>query len=82
MRIMELRNYLTSLKENGRRIDFATRCKTSIGHLRNVSYGKLCGEDLAMRIDQESGGLVTVEELRPDLYPQWSYLRHSKRKAA
>jgi DNA-binding transcriptional regulator YdaS (Cro superfamily) len=53
---------------------FAKRCKTSIGHLRNIAYGdKPCGESLAIAIERESQRSVTCEELRPDV--DWAYLR-------
>jgi DNA-binding transcriptional regulator YdaS (Cro superfamily) len=52
---------------------FAARCGTTERHLRNVAYGKTCGEDLAINIDRESRGAVTCEELRPDV--DFAYLR-------
>jgi DNA-binding transcriptional regulator YdaS (Cro superfamily) len=52
---------------------FACRCGTSVAHLRNIAYGKTCGEALAIAIDRESSGRVPVEDLRPDV--DWSYLR-------
>jgi hypothetical protein len=37
---------------------FAERCGTSVGHLRNLSYGyRTCAESLAIAIERESGGL-------------------------
>ena len=68
MRAMELKAYLKTLPNEDARAEFAARCETSIGHLRNVCYGKTCGTDLAVLIWRESGGLVTREELRPDDY--------------
>lgn len=56
---------------------FATRCKTTVGQLRQVSYGnRRAGAALAVDIERESGGSVTCEELRPDI--DWAYLRGSK----
>lgn len=54
---------------------FAARCGTTIGYLRKqLSSGGRFGESLAIAIDRESCGAVTVEELRPDV--DWAYLRN------
>lgn len=72
---MKLIEYLRTLSVD-ERAAFARRCKTTPNHLRNVSYDqKTCGEDLAMAIERESGGQVTVEEMRPDLADLWAYMR-------
>lgn len=56
------------------RAAFATRCGTTAGHLRNISYGyKPCGESLAVNIDRESAGQVPAEKLAPEV--DWEYLR-------
>ena len=52
---------------------FAERCETSLGQIRNVAYGRLCGEKLAIAIERESQGAVRCEDLRPDV--DWAYLR-------
>ena len=54
---------------------FAVRCGTSVGHLRNIAYGKPCAEKLAIAIERESGGEVRCETLRPDV--DWAYLRNT-----
>jgi DNA-binding transcriptional regulator YdaS (Cro superfamily) len=65
-----------SLRQRDR---FAERCGTTGGHLRNVSYGyKQAAESLAINIERESNGAVTVEELRPDV--DWSVIRDSRAK--
>lgn len=47
--------------------------------MNNVAYGlRPCGERLAIDIERQSGGQVTVEELRPDLAEHWAYLRGSR----
>jgi len=69
---MDLKNYWLSLK-TGDRAAFAARCGTTVGHLRNVAYGRICGESLAIAIERESGGAVRCEELRQDV--DWAYLR-------
>lgn len=52
---------------------FAAACGTTVGYLRLIAYGnRRCGESLAINIDRESGGAVSIEELRPDV--DWSYL--------
>jgi DNA-binding transcriptional regulator YdaS (Cro superfamily) len=35
----------------------------------------------AVRLEEISGGLVTCDELRPDLSDLWTYLRNSRRKS-
>ena len=75
MRIEKLLEYLKSLTPEQRN-DFAGRCKTSIGHLRNVAYGgRPCGEKLAIAIDRESAGGVRAEDCRTDV--DWEYIRQS-----
>lgn len=69
---MQFKPYFLSIPVAARDF-FAARCGTSAAHLRNIAYGKTCGEALAIAIDRESGGQVTVEELRPDV--DWAYLR-------
>jgi DNA-binding transcriptional regulator YdaS (Cro superfamily) len=73
---MTLKEFLQtmSLRQRDR---FAERCGTTGGHLRNVSYGyKQAAESLAINIERESNGIVTVEELRPDV--DWSVIRDSR----
>lgn len=58
------------------REDFAVRCSTTYGHLRNVAYGqKPCGESLAINVERESAGVIRCEMLRPDV--DWAVLRKS-----
>lgn len=78
---MDLKIYYLALNANARE-SLARRCNTSVGHLRNVAYGKTCGETLAIDIERETLGAVTCEELRPDLAAQWAYLRGTKKEAA
>ena len=71
---MDLRTYLRSLDDPGRE-NFAERCKTSVGHLRNVGYGiKTCATNLAVAIERESGFLVRRQELRADWADHWPEL--------
>lgn len=69
---MEFKTFWASL-DNDARKTFATACGTSAGHLRNLAYGKTCGESLAINIERESRRVVTCEELRPDV--DWGFLR-------
>lgn len=72
---MDLKTFLESLTMKERE-DFATRCNSSAGHLKNVSYGyRSCAESLAISIEKESGGKVRCETLRPDV--DWQYLRNT-----
>lgn len=61
---MKLKDYFLSMSMNDR-ISFAERCGTSYGHMKNVAYGKTCDQFLAIAIERETGGAVTVAELRP-----------------
>lgn len=75
---MSLKPYLLSMSMPERE-DFARRCGTSYGHLRNVAYGhKPCSAELAINIDRESGGRVTCEELCQ--VADWAYVRGSRRE--
>lgn len=77
---MDLKTYLKGLPDEAIREAFAQRCDTSIGHLRNVSYGqKTCGRELAVSIERESGGAVTREELCPDWLKVWPELEGRQR---
>ncbi|QWE81232.1 transcriptional regulator [Pseudomonas donghuensis] len=54
----------------------AEACKTSAGQLKQVAYGnRRASAGLAIAIDRVTAGLVTCEELRPDI--DWPYLRRS-----
>jgi DNA-binding transcriptional regulator YdaS (Cro superfamily) len=72
---MDLKSYLHTLPLAEREA-FAVACGTTSGHLRNVSYGyRTCREALAICIERESAGAVTVEELCPDA--DWAYIRRT-----
>jgi len=71
---MDFRTYFFRMTVAAR-ADFARRCNTSSGHLRNIAYGKPCGEDLAICMDRESGGVITVEVLCPG--GEGAYIRGS-----
>jgi hypothetical protein len=72
---MDLKSYVKTLPGDGAREDFALRCGTTFGHMKNVMYGyKPCATDLAVRIERESGRAVTRPELRPDWADHWPEL--------
>nr|WP_258397378.1 helix-turn-helix domain-containing protein [Paraburkholderia unamae] len=65
-----------------RRDDFAHRCGTTYAFLRNVMYGqRIAGEKLCVRIERESGGAVTRQDLRRDWREIWPELDPSLRAA-
>lgn len=73
---MTLKDFLQSMSLR-HRDRFAERCGTTGGHLRNISYGyKQAAAELAICIERESHGAVTVEELRPDV--DWEVIRSSR----
>lgn len=73
---MDLLSFIKSLPAPDRP-EFAFRCGTSLGYLKQVAYGnKICGEKLAINVERESGGTVRCEALRPDV--DWAYLRGSE----
>ena len=73
---MQLLEYIKALDSNEEREDFATRCETTLAQLKQGAYfNRRAGESLAINIDRESGGVVSCEELRPDV--DWAYIRNS-----
>jgi DNA-binding transcriptional regulator YdaS (Cro superfamily) len=77
---MDLKAYLKTLSLP-ERAAFAERCGTSLGHLNNIAYGlRTCAEQLAMAIEEYSGGAVAVETLRPDLIERWRYIRGTAKR--
>jgi DNA-binding transcriptional regulator YdaS (Cro superfamily) len=62
---MELRAYLNLLSKE-EQAAFACEVGTSIGYLRKgISVGQEFGSDLALAIERETNGAVTVADLRP-----------------
>ncbi len=78
---MHLREYIKGWPKE-RLAEFATACKTTPGQLKQVAYNpkRRAGEALAIDMERESMGVVTCEEMRPDV--DWAYLRSSSREAA
>lgn len=70
---MKLLDYLHTMTPE-KREGFAMLCGVSMGHLNNVAYGyKTVGAEIAIAIERESAGAVTVEEMRPDM--DWAVVR-------
>lgn len=59
--------------------DFAARCGSTVGQLKQVAYGRRASADLAIRIDMASDGVVNCEDIREDI--NWAYLRGRGRAA-
>ena len=60
---MDIISYLKTVSDKH---DFALRCGTSVGYLRNIGYGfRKCAPVLAARIERESSRRITRQELRP-----------------
>lgn len=75
---MKLLEFINGLPPDARD-DFARRCGTSIGYMRLIGGGhRKCGEALAIIIDRESSGIVSMEELRDDV--DWQYVREKPSK--
>lgn len=72
--IMSLKEYLDALGIKAKALDdFAKRCGTTAGQIKQVRCGRVPGESLAINIERETGGKVRCEELRPDV--DWAYIR-------
>lgn len=72
---VELKDYIAELSGD-ERTKFAAACESTVGHLKNVSYGyRPCAEKLAIAIERETKGGVRCEDLRPDV--DWAFLRNT-----
>lgn len=70
-----LRAWINDLQSDEARNEFARRCETSIGHLRNIAYGKKCAPELAALIELATSGAVRRWHLRPrDWHRIWPEL--------
>ena len=69
-------NGLTSVDQDR----FAKNLRSSINYLRKaISTGQKFRAEFCVDIERATNGLVTCEELRPDLTAQWQYLRNTKK---
>lgn len=77
----EVLEYLKRLPPEGR-ADFAVRCGTSLGYLRKAaSVGQLFNPATCVRLEVESGGVITRPMLRPDDWQDiWPELAGSEQK--
>lgn len=62
-----LKSYLKALADDDARTEFAGKCSTTLGHLRNVSYGlRPAAPELCVLIERITSSAVTRRDLRPD----------------
>jgi DNA-binding transcriptional regulator YdaS (Cro superfamily) len=55
---------------------FAKRTGTALQYLQQIGYGfRHASPQMAAMIEKQTHGLVTAEELRPDV--DWAFLRHT-----
>lgn len=72
---MDLTKFRTYLKQVADLDDFAQRCGTTTGHLRNIAGGRRpVGEKLSVCIERESNGDLTRRDLRDDWHLIWPEL--------
>lgn len=71
---MRFKSLWLSMAVSDRRA-FARRCSASYNYLNLFAFGQKLriGESIAIAIERESGGRVTVEDLRPDV--DWAVIR-------
>ena len=64
----ELKAFIKALPDDAAREAFAVRCKSTLGHIKNVMYGtRDAAPELAAAIERETCGAVRCERLRHDL---------------
>jgi len=74
-----LLDYLNSMPAAAQE-DFAKRCDTTVGYLRQIGYGhRACPAHLAINIERESNRALVCEELRPTGV-DWAYIRAERRR--
>lgn len=65
-----LRNYINSLALEDQE-SYAIRCGTTIGYLRKaISKRHRMDGALVRQLDENSGGVVSRADLRPDIWPE------------
>jgi DNA-binding transcriptional regulator YdaS (Cro superfamily) len=75
---MNFKTYWTSLDGAAKR-SLAHSLNTSLAFLSQIAHGhRRCREALAIAIERESAGVVTVEEMRPDV--PWDVIRNGPTK--
>lgn len=69
-----LKDFISSLGNDEARCEFAEKCGTTLGHLRQIYYGnRSCDVGLAIEIEKNTDKTITCEDLRQDI--DFSYLR-------
>lgn len=77
--MQKLLDYLNGLPVKEQE-DFARRCQTTVGYLRQIAYGhRACPAHLAINIERESKRALMCEELRPTGV-DWAYIRAERRR--
>jgi DNA-binding transcriptional regulator YdaS (Cro superfamily) len=75
---MNFQTYWTSLDSAAKR-SLAHSLNTSLAFLSQIAHGhRRCREALAIAIERDSAGAVTVEEMRPDV--PWHVIRNRPAK--
>lgn len=47
---------------------FANSCGTTVNNLSQIAYGGSVSAKLSKKINEESNGLISLSELRPDIF--------------
>ena len=75
---MDLKTYLKSLPDDDARADFAAKCETTLGHMRNCIYvaGKALAPASCVLAELHSDSAVMRWDCRPDDWHRiWPELR-------
>ena len=77
---MNLKSFLKSLPDEPAREGFAALCGTTVGHLRNCSYGlRQVAPEVCVAIERATSGAVARRDLRPDDWQRiWPELVEAK----
>ena len=60
-------DYFKALNKEERK-GLAKKAKTTVGYLKQIAWGKPAGAVMCNTIERETNGVVTREELRPDIF--------------
>lgn len=73
--ILSLKSFIGSLPDEETREEFAQKCGTTLGHLRQIYYGnRSCDAGLAIEIEKNTNQAIKCEDLRKDI--DFLYLRN------
>jgi DNA-binding transcriptional regulator YdaS (Cro superfamily) len=76
---------LTYIKDTSRLDSLAKRLSTSPQYLRQIATkfrGRTCSPKLALRIEEQTDGVVPKWTIRPDIWPELVQKQQKPRKAA